>query len=223
MSEWWYCVVLSSSLSSPSFAVDSAPVGILLLLDKLGWDRWDPGIDLTYLIIFVNAFIGIWSMSVNTNMAQKFVMGFPHSYCRDNGQVTSTTCKENDCVIDCQYNCANVSQYDCSWHQINMYLFGHTIWQLTPWPLDNQKVPTCTSSARHVVSCLPHGHAVNTTCMSQTFWLDYVLIIKSKFTNLRNIMVNMQVIMSITAIQRLATVLCYLLHLYIITSVTAIQ
>jgi hypothetical protein len=36
-------------------------------------------------------------------------------------------------------------------------------------------------------------------------------------------MVNMQVFMSVTAIQRLATVLCYLLHLYVITSVTAIQ
>jgi hypothetical protein len=35
-------------------------------------------------------------------------------------------------------------------------------------------------------------------------------------------MVNMQVIMSVTAIQWLATVLFYLLHLYVITSVTAI-
>jgi hypothetical protein len=71
---------------------------------------------------------------------------------------------------------------------------------------------------------LPHGYAVNTTGVLQIFRLDRVLlIIKSKVTNLRNIMVNMQVIMSVTAIQWLATVLCYLLHLYVITSVTAIQ
>jgi hypothetical protein len=59
--------------------------------------------------------------------------------------------------------------------------------------------------------------------MLQTFGLDHVLIIKSKFTNLQNIIVNMQDIMSVTAIQWLATVLYYLLHLYIIMSVTAIQ
>jgi hypothetical protein len=107
-------------------------------------------------------------------------------------------------------------------YQIIIFYVARIVCQLTPWPLDNHKVATFLSSVRHVVS-LPHGYAVTTTCVSQIFRLDHVLIIKSKFTNLRNIMVNMQVIMSVTAIQRLATVLCYLLHLYVITSVTAIQ
>jgi hypothetical protein len=107
-------------------------------------------------------------------------------------------------------------------YQIIIFYFAHMVRQPTPWPLDNHKVATSISSVWHLVS-LPHGYAVTTTCVSQIFWPDHVLIIKSKFTNLRNIMVNMQVIMSVTAIQWLATVLCYLLHLYIITFVTAIQ
>jgi hypothetical protein len=107
-------------------------------------------------------------------------------------------------------------------YQIIIYLFCTYGLTASPWPLDNHKVATSISSVRHMVS-LPHGYVVNTTCMSQIFQLDHVSIIKSKFTNLRNIIVNMQVIMSVTAIQWLATVLCYLLHLYVITSVTAIQ
>jgi hypothetical protein len=59
------------------------------------------------------------------------------------------------------------------WSQIVcQYLFvyfAHTFRQLlTPWPLDNHKVVTCISSLRHMVS-LPHGYAVNTTCMSQIY------------------------------------------------------
>jgi hypothetical protein len=71
-------------------------------------------------------------------------------------------------------------------YQIFVY-FVHMLWQLTPWPLDNHKVATCISSVHHVVS-LPHGCVVKTTCMSQIFWLNHVLIIKLKFTNLQNIM-----------------------------------
>jgi hypothetical protein len=98
-------------------------------------------------------------------------------------------------------------------HQIIIYLFcAYSLTELTPWPLDNHKAATC-------INC----YMVNTTCMSQILRLNNVLIIKSKFTNLQNIIVNMQVILSVTAIQWLATVLCYLLHLYIITSITAIQ
>jgi hypothetical protein len=36
----------------------------------------------------------------------KFVMTFPHSHCRDNGQVTPTMHKENDHTIVFQYDCA---------------------------------------------------------------------------------------------------------------------
>jgi hypothetical protein len=91
-------------------------------------------------------------------------------------------------------------------YQIIIFYVACIVCQLTPWPLDNHKVATFLSSVRHVVS-LPHGYAVNTTCMSQTFWLDFVLIIKWKFTNLRNIMVNMQAIMYVTCY------ICTLLHL----------
>jgi hypothetical protein len=151
-------------------------------------------------------------------------MGFPHGHCQDYVYVALTMRKGHDRATTwCQYDRGIVCQYDLAPLPNNYFLCCiYMVCQLTPWPLDNHKVATSISSVLHVVSS-PHGYVVNTTCMSHPFWLDFVLIIKSKFTNLQSIMVNMQVIMSVTAIQRLATVLCYLLHLYVITSVTAIQ